>query len=77
MARKFLFLLFGFLIVGMAGLLIWEQQDLSASNPVVINGTSVAPLPALDTMQISQGEALYPPATEHSQGRAAAYRGRA
>ena len=59
MPRKYLWLLFGFLITTLIGLLIWQFQGNSASHPVVINGTPVAPLPGLDPALISQGETLY------------------
>ncbi|GAB4577284.1 MAG: hypothetical protein Fur0022_00150 [Anaerolineales bacterium] len=49
----------GFLVAMLLGLLIWQLQASSISNPVVINGTSVAPLSTLDPPLLSQGATLY------------------
>ena len=51
--------MFSFLIANLLGLLVWQLQGSSVSNPVVINGTSVAPLATLDTTLRSQGAPLY------------------
>ncbi len=51
--------MFGFLVAMLLGVLIWQLQGSSVSNPVVINGTSVAPLSTLDPPLLSQGATLY------------------